>query len=421
MPKKYDDEHIIALAREHVRFATSANELAEAVGIPTSSLKDILRRSGYPKWEALLTEQGDEALGNVQMLKRQANYLKKVVARQERDLTDRLWLKQEVAGQMAVLDPVEVNPPEYNDGDHQAQVALLEVSDFHYGLSITSGQLGPLFAGYNEEVGRARFDHIFRAFARLSHQQSFPVKRAVVYVLGDLIEHSNMRPAQAKYTSSHVVKQTIDMASLLASNVRMLCGEFEEVEVHCIPGNHGRATAKAGDNLPDETFEHLLYYIAQTALSAQPNLEFVTYPAWYFIHNILGFKFLGLHGEDCHSWAGVPFYGIERMIKDYYMLGGMATRETLRRLPINETMTAADFLDMLQFPDYACLGHFHTPMLWDMLGVEILANGAGCGASFYSAKRLHRYTPPRQNMMFVHPNWGVGLRLKIDLAHIGPE
>jgi len=28
MPKKYDDEHIIALAREHVRFATSANELA---------------------------------------------------------------------------------------------------------------------------------------------------------------------------------------------------------------------------------------------------------------------------------------------------------------------------------------------------------------------------------------------------------
>lgn len=424
--RKYDEERIVALAKQEVVRVNDFTELAAAMEMPRSTLRDILDRQGFGRTNreivgALLVTSGGEALVDLDLLQRQADYLRKVVTRLEKRLADRAWLKEEVAGQMAVMPPVVVKPPVYSGPDHQAQVAVLELSDIHYGLDISGGQLGPLFGAYNTDIAKARVDYVFRTFARLAHQQSFPVNKAVVYVLGDLIEHSNMRPAQAKYTSAHVVKQTIDMAQLLTAGTRMLCGEFKEVEVHCIPGNHGRATQKAGDNLPDETFEHLLYHIAQIALSAQPNLAFTSYPAWYFIHDILGYKFLGLHGEDAFSWAGIPWYGVKRLVQDYYTLAGQASKDKLRSLSLSQQMTVGEFLDMMMMPDAVVIGHNHTPIAWALMGIQVLANGAACGASFYSAKRLHRHTPPTQKMFFTHPKHGIGLRLDIDLAHIGEK
>jgi len=419
MPNKYDDARTLAMAKAEVHRVTSLQELSDALGMPRSSLKGLLRRNGYKSWRDLLVEASGDAMQGAGTLKRQNDHLRKVVKRLESTLSDRDWLRQELAGQIAVSDSVTVQPPKYKGGEKQEQVAVLELSDVHYGMSVTGGQLGPLFGGYNTDIASARVIHTFRTFARLAHQQSFPVKKAVVYLLGDMIEHSFMRASQAKYTSVHVVKQSIDMANILIGGLRMLASQFEEVEVHFVPGNHGRATQKAGDNLPDETFEHLMFYIVQTALANQPNLTLNSYDAWYFIDDILGFKFLCLHGEDVRSWAGIPFYGISRLVKDYFMLSGLSTKQRLRQLHVNDTMTVADFLGMLNMPDYVCLGHFHTPMLWHMIGVEVLANGTTSGASFFSAKRLHTYSTPIQNMFFVHPEHGVGIRIPIDLQDVG--
>lgn len=419
MATKYDANRIVELARQEVHRVNSWEELATALAMPSSTLKDILRRKGYSSWRHLLTELGDDALLGMETLHRQNKFLRTVVKRLEGSLADRRWLTDEVAGQMAIQKPIQIDPPTYSGPDKQEQVAVLELSDVHYGLNVAGGQLGPLFSGYNINIAKNRVAHTFQSFTRLANQQGFPVNKVVVYLLGDMIEHSFMRASQAKYTSVHVVKQTTDMAQILSANIKMLCGEFKEVEVHFVPGNHGRATQKAGDNLPDETFEHLMFYIIETALKNQPNLNLTSYEAWYFIHSILGFKFLCLHGEDVRAWAGIPFYGIQRLTKDYYMLAGLSTKQKLRRLHVNDTMTAGDFLEMLDIPDYVCIGHFHTPMLWNMIGVEILANGTTSGASFFSAKRLHTYSCPIQNMFFVHKEHGVGIRIPINLEEVG--
>lgn len=403
------------------RNAASMQDLSDAVGVAPSTVRGRLRKAGYksPYLDALRSELSIEGLADADVLIRQNSYLKKVVDRLQRQITDRGWLKKEVAGQIAIQEPVNVQPPEYGGPDKQSQVALLEVSDPHYGLEVGAGILGPLFTGYNTEMAEARTLHTFRTFTRLSHQQSFPVKRAVIYCLGDLIEGSHMRPSQAQYTSIHVVKQTVEMANILASCISMACSQFEEVEVQAIPGNHSRTTQKAGENAPDETFEHLMHHLVKAKLGAQPNLKYTVHDSWYFLHSIYGFKFLGLHGDDCRSWAGIPFYGISRLAKDYSMLGSMTTKQNLRRMPMSDTMTVEQVLEMLHYPDYVCLGHFHTPMIWSLMGVEILANGAMCGSSVYSAKRLHTATPPVQNMVFVHKEHGVGIRIPIDLGEVG--
>lgn len=419
MSTKYDDSRVIELAKQEIHRVTSAAELAQALSMPVSSLNDLLRRNGFSNWKALLIDVSGDALFGVEALHRQVAYLKRVLKRYEGTLANRRWLKDEVAGQITVQEPVEVAPPEYSGPDRQTQTAVLEISDVHYGLQVGAGILGPLFTGYDVEMAEVRTTHTFQTFARLARQQSFPVKKAVVYCLGDLIENSHMRPSQAQYTATHVVKQTTGMANLLIPCIQMLCGEFEEVEIHAIPGNHGRVTQKKGENAPDETFEHLMHYLVKTALSAQPNLAYSVYDTWYFLHSIHNYKFLGLHGDDCRSWAGIPFYGITRMIKNYTMLGAMVTKQSLRRMPMSDTMTVEQVLEMLHTPDYACLGHFHTPMLWSLMGVEILANGTTSGSSVYSAKGLQTATPPAQNMFFVHNEHGVGIRIPINLETIG--
>ncbi|MBU0846866.1 hypothetical protein KKH23_06710 [Patescibacteria group bacterium] len=402
------------------RHATSLQELADAIGVPRTTVDSRLRRAGYkpPLIEALRSELSLESLESVDVVVRQSSYLRKVVKRLEGQIADRNWLKTEVAGQMSVMEPIRVEPPPPSTGDFQAQTSCLELSDIHYGVDIPEGALGPLWGNYNTDIAETRVVHTVQEFVRLSHQQSFPVDKAVLFILGDTFEHSNMRMTQAKSTSIHVVKQAIGMCEILIPSIRMVCSQFEEVEVVAVPGNHGRATQRAKDSLPDESFEHFMYYAMDKALSAQPNLTFIAPSTWYHIHQIYSYKFLALHGEDALSWAGIPWYGIKRLVQDYGTMAGHITKQRLRQMPMDHTMTVGEFLGLMDFPDYVTIGHFHDPVAWTIMGIGLLANGAMSGASHYSAKNRHNVTPPSQKMWYVHPDHGVRLQMDIDLEEV---
>ena len=91
---KHDSDRVLSLCKAEVHRVANWQELADAVGIPASSLKDILRREGYSSWKDLLVEVSDDALLGAGSMRRQIDYLKKVVQRQEQDLTSREWLRQ---------------------------------------------------------------------------------------------------------------------------------------------------------------------------------------------------------------------------------------------------------------------------------------------------------------------------------------
>lgn len=414
--RKYNYEQVIADAKRCVVHCTALSELADRLGIPGRSLDHIIRKSGYDSFEDLLIEVAQEDTADVQLLQRKCAYFEQLSERLQRKLEDRLWLRKEVAGQVSALKPIPV-PDIDTSKPGSEQIPILEFSDAHFGLNVPEGQLG-LFGTYSTDMATARTTYTFRTFARLSHQQSFPVRKAKVYFLGDNVEHSHMRPSQAKQIDSHVVQQTLNAANAIAHGLRFLCGQFEEVEVEAVPGNHGRTTQKAGENMPDETYDHLIYHLVKHMLSDQPNFTINIHEAWYFVDDIYGFKFLGLHGEDAISWAGIPWYGIKRLVKDYTVMLTKKSIEDLRQMEPEEELQVQTFLGHLHTPDYVCIGHFHNPFTWDLMGVEVIANGAMSGVSLYSAKRLHKLTPPAQWMFWVHQEHGVGLRLPIKLGRV---
>jgi len=416
--KKHDHAQVIARAIEAAPECENITDVARAIGVARSTLRDVMEGAGYDGYEDLVVKAVVESTDSIRLLREQTKYYQKQVRRLEGRLTGRQWLRDEVAGQMSVLKPVPVPRLDTKSKMKMSpQVGVLEFSDAHFGHFVPPGQLG-VFGEYSTEVAEARTVHTFKMFAHLMRMRPFPVEEVVVYLLGDNVENCNMRPSQAKQVDSHVVQQTIQFSNVLAHCLQFLCGEFERVRVEAVPGNHGRTTRKAGDNLPDETFDHLAYYIASVALKDQPNFKMNIHQAWYFVDEIFSWKFLGLHGEDVLGWAGIPFYGIERAIKNYYMMLGKVSLENIRDLDPLTEMAVEQFLSMVLLPDYVCIGHFHTRMTWDVMGVEVLANGALSGVSLYSAKRLKRLSRPRQETFCVHPEHGVSERCPINLSRI---
>lgn len=417
MGTKYDEVIVIQQVRHCIPRCRNIQEAADELQIPRSTLRGILKRQGYKNYSDLVATVAEESTTLVPSLQMQVKHWKKVATRYEKQLADRRWLHEEIAGLVAVQEPVKV-PCLKSTSVMSEQIPVLEFSDPHFGLKVPEGQLG-VFGTFDSQIAEARSLHTFRTFASIAKSQQFPVRKAVVLSLGDLVEHSYMRPAQAKQTDAHVIKQSIHCAEVLTKCLQFLCGEFEEVEVHAVPGNHGRTTQKAGENLPDETYDHLIYHMVRLGLARQQNFKINICESWYFITEILGWKFLGLHCEDALSWAGIPFYGIERLVKNYYMMLGQVTLEKLRALDPTTELAISEFLRLLLLPDYVTIGHFHNPMMWQIMGVELLANGALSGVSVYGAKRLKKSSPPKQQMFFVHRQHGVGLRCPINLSKIG--
>jgi len=414
---QHDYDRILRQAREVCAQCESAADLGRAVGIRPQLMRRILKARGYETFQDFLVEVVAGDAEDVGILKRQVAHFRRVTQRLEGQLQDRAWLREEVAGQIAALEPVSV-PRIEGKGAYSEQVACLLFSDAHFGLNVPQGQLG-VFGQYSSAMAEERTIYVFRTFARLAHQQSFPVRKAKVYLLGDNVEHSYMRPSQPKQIDAHVVKQSIECSNVLGHCLRFLAGEFEEVEVEAVPGNHGRTTQKAGENLPDETYDHLIYFVLQHMLRDQENVRITAHDAWYFVDRVLGYKILGMHGEDAISWAGIPWYGIKRLVKDYFLMLTRQSVDDMRELDPEMEMALGTFLEELHTPDFVIIGHFHNPFTWDLMGVEVIANGALSGVSLYSAKRLHKLTPPSQTMFWVHPEHGVGLRLPIDAARVG--
>lgn len=416
MTTEYNWPEIYETALKFAPDCVGWGTLAHKIGIPIRTLSDAMRREFGIETFAALVAQSDET-ESLKVWQQKAKHFERLSVAYEKRLTNRHWLRDEVAALAGAWRPIPIPKEKSRKSDFKEQVAVLLYSDAHDGLFVPEGQMG-VFGTYSSEICAARTIYTFQTFARLAQQQSFPVHKARIYLLGDNVEHSFMRPGQAQQTDAHVVKQTLHISGILASAIQHICGEFKEVEVCCVPGNHGRATARYGENLPDETYDHLAYHLIARTLSQQRNLKVNIHEAWYFLDNIFGFKFLGTHLEDALAWSGVPYYGIERAVKDYGMMFSEVTMAALRELPAQTQMTVEQFMDNISWPDFVCIGHFHNRMMWPVMGVEVLANGALSGVSIYSVKKLRRLTPPSQLMFFVHPEWGVSLRCPIDLSRI---
>jgi len=390
--------------------------LATALGIPPRTLAHAMNRRGVRLIDLQMGSVSSmDEQSTVEKLRLQKRAIQADKDALSRELGRREWWRETLAEVASVLTPDIVKPPSLVNKSERAQTGLLLSSDIHLGQLTPAGQVG-IFGKYDSTIALARFKHTFKTFASIANHQPFGVEKVVVAFLGDLVEHAHLRTGHEGFVDMNAVKQCLSIANAGVACITMLAGVFPVIEVECVPGNHGRVTADPKLCDPTDNFDYLAYHIMKMALEGQPNVTVNISESWYSNFRIYNHVFFAMHGENIRSYAGFPWYGATRAIRKYAAMFRLTQKRMIRD---RNPQTREEWEECMIIPDYALLGHFHSDTTWDAPDIESFVNGSVPGISKYGVKNVMVMNRPRQRMMFVHPKYGVTVRLPIDLDEVG--
>ena len=284
-----------------------------------------------------------------------------------------------------------------SEGRHTA-VALL--SDLHAGEVVDIAAMRGL-GGYDWEIFRQRLGLwvervLFLVELRRTRLQ---VDDLAVFMDGDMLSGDIHEELVA--TNAMSIADAMAMTSQCISHALMqLAQHFDSILVSCTVGNHTRMSKQPSyKQRVKMNWDTLVYQTCAGMTAKQPNITWDIPPSWFQITDVLNTSILHFHGDGIVSWAGFPWYGLDRATKKL--------REALGFL--NETYNAV------------CVGHFHVPLQMETPGGPIIVNGSFPGGNEFALGKLYTFLPPYQTLLTVHEERGIVSRELIDLSRQEPK
>lgn len=257
-------------------------------------------------------------------------------------------------------------------------------------LHISDGHAGKVTVSYDEDVYRARMDTLFDATMTIItlHRNMYPVRKLRMLYTGDNIQgESPYQGSKVGTIKMGARDQTIKLA--YPANVRLIASlkqQFEEVELECVPGNHG------GDRLAPETSKEdlRLYDLLKVHFEKTKGIKINIYEGFSAIVDILGFKCFIFHGDGIPCQQGVPFFALDKKLKSWYMqYGGF---------------------------NYAFGGHFHKRHSDEISSrLEYFMCGSLASDDEWALKKLGISSNPSQSLYGMHPTMGITWRYALNV------
>ena len=292
--------------------------------------------------------------------------------------------------------PIIVNLPPIKLREYKARKA--KMGDEEEAILHTSDQhAGKITSTYDEDVYNARMDTLFDATMTIVtlHRHMYPIRKLWIFNTGDNSQGENPHQGSVIGSVSRGARdQTIKVA--YPANVKLIASlkqEFEEVEVACVPGNHG------SDKLAPETSKEdlRLYDLLKVHFADTKGVKINIYENFQAIVDVLGFRCFLFHGDGIPCQQGVPFFALDKKLKSWYMqFGGF---------------------------NYAFGGHFHKRHSDEISSkLEYFMCGSLVSDDDWALKKLGISSNPSQNLYGCHPRYGITWRyaLSVDRAFL-PE
>lgn len=222
---------------------------------------------------------------------------------------------------------------------------------------------------------------------REQDHKSLGLNKLVIYHLGDQVDGEGIFKGQAFSLDLAGVDQLFKAVEVEVGFILALAGVFPEVEIFCVPGNHGRPGRK-GDNHPKTNFDYIFYRVLKMALEKQRNVQVYISESPSMLVEQGKFRFLLNHGDTAKSWNGIPYYGLDRAARKVPELYGMII-------------------------NYNLCGHHHTPC---NLADRVIMNGCLPGGSDFSVNALLAASRPSQKCFYFHPDHGINRESNLYLA-----
>lgn len=295
-----------------ISFQELINDIAkvsEATGIPVEKLSisnytnnggqfgesTFRRKGGWAKIKSTFLPDTEKDLGNIHALKQQASY----VAKLENKVGAKLNIEEMVKEVISKLD-VKITPSKklkaVKSKDQVHVVAML--NDVHYGLIVDAEENGGLNSYDFKEAGR-RTALFVKEIAEYKVHKRGQVEKLHLIINGDLLE-GVLRGGQGN--EQHLLTHQINGAlHILTHAIEYLSKEFNEIELHCIAGNHDRMVHKNMGQRPTaeiwDSYANIVYYALSAVFKPNKSVTFNIPKTPYGFVNLPGGRLMYLHGD----------------------------------------------------------------------------------------------------------------------------
>lgn len=354
----------------------SAASLDREFGLTVGAVSKIAHRLSWKRDETLWKNDVE-----VERLKSQYSALNKKYSQAVKETVAVNRLVDTLRETVKAAPPVKaLKIPKAKDG-HSPHSAVALVSDVHVGEVVSATETNNL-GSYNTEIFYSRLQRWTEALLELveirRHRLHIPTLN--LFFLGDIVS-GDIHDELSNTNDANIVEQTIIAAQGFSDALLAIAPYFEQIEISGVVGNHGRMARKPYfKERQTRSFDYLVYKMMEMTLAKQSNISFHIPESFWTIRDVLGTKFLLLHGDGNQSWSGLPWYGIQRMtLKLMEMIGRDITF------------------------DRVVMGHFHDPVDTERWHI----NGSFKGGDEYSIGKLYTTGRPSQTLMYIHPINGV--------------
>ena len=278
------------------------------------------------------------------------------------------------------------------------ETALLLLSDLHSGEVVQAAEIGDLNA-YNFDIMKNRLKYLANCITdiTLNKLRGYEFPKLVIGMLGDIVS-GIIHDELVETAENTPIEWSEGTALVLAQFLLDLAQVFPEIEIDGVVGNHGRMHKEIRFKKRYVNWDYITYNLLNLLLKDQKNIKFNFPKSFWTIKKIEGKTFLFLHGDNINSWAGMPWYGIQRMI------GRFRALLSSKNIKI----------------DYVCLAHFHSAGTLDDVDGETIINGSVIGGTEFSVGKLFLGTHANQFFAGVHEEHGLSFRYHLNLQNI-PE
>jgi hypothetical protein len=273
--------------------------------------------------------------------------------------------------------PQVPNPPE---GDEEVMIVV--VSDL---------QIGHRTKTTNIRRVRARGVNLAKSVIRIAdlHRGMYPIRKLVIVLNGDYVQGLPPFFMNVAEMEMSLFKQVYDHAiPILANLIVAWAHEFEEIEVVCVPGNHGRQGGKMGDD--EFNVDTIIHMTLQSMFTDNPNIKwFIDSEQFYMVHKVFRTKMLAYHGQGIKMSLSIPWYGIiQRLMR---------------------------WQGAIEPFDVFILGHFHVANFLTWNDSQIVMNGSWVSDDAWVMQNLGMNSIPTQVCFGVHPKRGITWRYILNL------
>ena len=180
------------------------------------------------------------------------------------------------------IQELKINPPNFKvskSTGKQKEIANLVISDIHAGMvnKFYDPTSQSEIITYNDEIRKKQMLSYVQSVYSIYNllKNSYYFEKLNIFVLGDIITNDRIFEGQTFNISKAVGEQIWDVVFDLAYMINRLSGFFENIEVYCVVGNHGRTTREPTEEPTTNNFEYHLYKILELLLKENKRIKVI--------------------------------------------------------------------------------------------------------------------------------------------------